>query len=80
MRRENGALNACSSVVSQREEKVIRARRSGRSFFCPSLKSPCRGNMRQRRGAGENRANIAHSMSGHVGLWPAHFSRLLSPG
>ncbi len=41
MRREIGALNACASIVSQREEKVIRARRSvskNRNYFAETNK------------------------------------------
>jgi hypothetical protein len=42
MRRENGALNACASIASQREGKVIRARRSdskNRNYFAETNKN-----------------------------------------
>jgi hypothetical protein len=42
MRRENGELNACASVVNQLERKVIRARRSdskNRIYFAETNKN-----------------------------------------
>ncbi len=41
MRRENGALNACASIVSQHEENFIRARQSvskNRNYFAETNK------------------------------------------
>ena len=47
--------------------------------FLPVFEEACTRNTRLRWGAGENRANIAPSMSGLVGVWPAHLLDFCHP-
>ncbi len=58
----------------------LNTRKEEPEFFLPVFEESCTRNTRLRWVAGENRANIAPSMSGLVGLWPAHFSRFLPSG
>ncbi len=53
--------------------------RNRTEFFSPVFEESCTRNTRLRWGAGENRANIAPSMSGPVDVWPAHLLDFCHP-